>query len=120
MRLNNTAIPVSFAHELERELTGNILPFWLSHGRDEAARGFYGVLGNDNAVVATAPCSVVMTARHLWTYSAAARFPKTCGLRSISGNWGEKKFLLAAWHGGIGEVAYAEAWPFDIGRRQQS
>jgi 4-O-beta-D-mannosyl-D-glucose phosphorylase len=75
MRLNN-AVPISFADELSRELTANILPYWLSHGRDEVARGFYGTLDNNDAVDAAAPRSLVMTARHLWTYSAAARFLK--------------------------------------------
>jgi len=56
-----------------KELTLNILPFWEKHGRDPASGGFYGFLGNDNVGDPTVSRSVVMTSRHLWTYSAAAR-----------------------------------------------
>jgi mannobiose 2-epimerase len=57
----------------KKELTENILPFWEKYGRDRATGGFYGFLGNDNKGDASSPRSVVMTSRHLWAYSAAAR-----------------------------------------------
>lgn len=58
---------------VRKELTENILPFWEKYGRDLATGGFYGYLGNDNVGDASASRSVVMTSRHLWAYSAAAR-----------------------------------------------
>ena len=58
---------------VKTELTENILPFWELYGRDLGTGGFYGFLGNDNAGDASVPRSVVMTSRHLWAYSAAAR-----------------------------------------------
>lgn len=54
-----------------KELTENILPFWMAHARHEKTGGFYGFLGNDNSGNALEPRSVVMTSRHLWAYSAA-------------------------------------------------
>jgi mannobiose 2-epimerase len=55
------------------ELIGDILPFWRKYARDEATGGFWAVLRNDGTVDAKASRSIVMTARHLWAYSAAAR-----------------------------------------------
>ncbi len=70
----------SWVNELHQELTGNILPFWLKHSRDTTVGGFYGALDNDNAGDASIPRSIVMASRHLWTYSATARFLKEPGL----------------------------------------
>ncbi|MDR1127415.1 MAG: AGE family epimerase/isomerase, partial [Treponema sp.] len=69
-------IPPTLAREVYQELTGNILPFWLNKARDVKTGGFYGRLDNCNNGDAEAPRSVVMTARHLWAYSAASRFLK--------------------------------------------
>jgi len=61
------------------ELTGNILPFWIRHGRDVNTGGFYGNLDNDNKGDPAESRSVVMTSRHLWAYSAASRMPGDAG-----------------------------------------
>lgn len=58
------------------ELKENILPFWIIHSRDMNKKGYYGVLDNQNNPNPAIPRSVVMTARHLWTYSAAYRMLK--------------------------------------------
>jgi mannobiose 2-epimerase len=58
---------------IETELRGNILPFWIEHTLDEEYGGFYGALTNDLVVNNDAPRSAVLTARILWTYSAAYR-----------------------------------------------
>ena len=64
------------AREFERELTGNILPFWMTHAVDDANGGLHGAVANDLRVFADAPRSAVLCARVLWTFSAAARrFP---------------------------------------------
>lgn len=64
-------------HELaswaRKELEGNILPFWIEYGRDVKTGGFYGNLDNGNVGDPAESRSVVMTSRHLWAYSAAAR-----------------------------------------------
>ncbi len=58
---------------IERELRGNLLPFWIEHTRDEENGGFYGGLSNDLIVDNDQPRSAVLCARILWTYSSAYR-----------------------------------------------
>ena len=36
-----------FRNQLTKELTGNILPFWMRHSVDKVNGGFYGALTND-------------------------------------------------------------------------
>jgi len=59
--------------QLERELLGNILPFWITHVVDPAGDGFHGALSNDLRVDRQSPRSAVLCARILWTYAAAQR-----------------------------------------------
>ncbi|HDQ44929.1 MAG TPA: N-acyl-D-glucosamine 2-epimerase [bacterium] len=59
--------------ELRRELTENILPFWMEKTLDETNGGFIGEMSNDLTVKPDAPKSLVVTTRILWTFSAAAR-----------------------------------------------
>jgi len=58
------------AREAEAELTGNILPFWLTT-MDRRGGGFFGLVGNDGSVDSRHPKGVVMHARHLWASSSA-------------------------------------------------
>ena len=58
--------------QLEDELTGNILPFWIRHAPDSEHGGFIGGLNNANEIL-DFPRSAVLTARILWTFSCAAR-----------------------------------------------
>ncbi|MBN1887734.1 MAG: AGE family epimerase/isomerase [Thermoflexales bacterium] len=58
---------------IERELRGNILPFWVAHTVDAQNGGFYGALSNDLRVLNDVPRSAVVCARVLWTYAAAYR-----------------------------------------------
>jgi cellobiose epimerase len=62
-----------FYEKIERELTGNILPFWLNHTVDRENGGFYGALTNDLKVCNEVERSAVLCARILWTFSAASR-----------------------------------------------
>ena len=61
------------ARRAERELRGNILPFWLKHSRDRERGGFYGQIESDMKVRESAPRGALLTARILWTFSAAQR-----------------------------------------------
>ncbi len=63
----------ALATEAEVELRQNILPFWLKHARDRKRGGFFGVIGNDLKVRKDAPRGLLLTARILWTFSAAHR-----------------------------------------------
>ncbi len=68
----------------KKELLTNILPFWERYGKDETSGGFFGYLDNQNHGDATVPRSIVMTARHLWTYSAASRLLKEASYLSMA------------------------------------
>src|SRR5687767_4490397 len=57
--------------EMQQELQA-ILNYWIEHTVDEQQGGFYGRLDNDNIVYADAPKGCVLSARILWTFSAAA------------------------------------------------
>lgn len=59
--------------ELEHELKGNILPFWMEYLPDEERGGFHGHVTHDNRVLTNAPRGAVQNARILWTFSAAFR-----------------------------------------------
>lgn len=59
--------------ELGEELT-KILNYWMHFTPDAINGGFYGSVSHDNTVDITAPKSIVLHARILWTFSAAYRF----------------------------------------------
>ena len=54
-----------FAERVEKELTGNILPFWVEHTPDPINGGFYGALSNDMKVDNDSPRSAVLYGRIL-------------------------------------------------------
>lgn len=62
-----------WAARFRRELTGNILPFWMRYTVDREHGGFYGAVDCDLHVDQQAPRASVINARILWTFSAAAR-----------------------------------------------
>ena len=62
-----------FREQIERELTENILPFWMTYTVDKANGGFYGAVTNDLVVHNEVPRSSTLCARILWTYSTAYR-----------------------------------------------
>jgi mannobiose 2-epimerase len=59
--------------QLQAELTGNILPFWMDHAVDKVNGGFYGALTNDLQIHNEEPRSAILCARTLWTYASACR-----------------------------------------------
>lgn len=59
--------------DIERELTGNILPFWIEHAPDPIQGGFYGALSNDLKVNNDVPRSAVLCSRILWAFASAYR-----------------------------------------------
>jgi mannobiose 2-epimerase len=63
----------SVRQELEEELTGNILPFWMTRVMDKVHGGFYGAVTHDLQILNQVPRSAVLCARILWTYAAAFR-----------------------------------------------
>jgi cellobiose epimerase len=89
--------------ELQRELTGNILPFWMQHACDRQNGGFYGSLSNDLVIDNRAPRSAILTARILWTYSAAygyERRPEYLAMAGYAFAYLSQKFIDPL-HGGV-------------------
>jgi mannobiose 2-epimerase len=71
---SSPALPLAtWRRQIETELTGNILPFWIEHTVDVGHGGFVGALTNDLEIHNEAPRSSVICARILWTYAAAFR-----------------------------------------------
>lgn len=62
-----------YADGAEKELRGDILPFWLAHARDRRRGGFVGRINQDMTVEADTARGTLLTARILWTFSAAYR-----------------------------------------------
>jgi cellobiose epimerase len=58
--------------ELNRELTENILPFWMKKMVDNKRGGFYGQMTGEDELVPNAPKGGILNARILWTFSSAA------------------------------------------------
>jgi len=61
---------------VERELLGDILPFWLNYTIDEEYGGFRGQIANDLTVDPLAHKGLILNARILWTFAKAYRFYK--------------------------------------------
>jgi len=62
-----------FRQELEAELKGNILPYWMKHTPDRDHGGFHGEVSHFNVPVEKAPKGAIMNTRILWTFAAAHR-----------------------------------------------
>ena len=62
-----------FRKQLEQELTGNILPFWMTYSMDKVNGGFYGAITNNLEIHNEVPRSAILCARILWTYATAYR-----------------------------------------------
>src|SRR5690625_7826841 len=61
--------------EVEKELTEHILPFWMRL-KDEQNGGLYGMVDYDLHTHKQADKGGIVTARFLWTFSAAYRVTK--------------------------------------------
>ncbi|RWY55546.1 AGE family epimerase/isomerase [Mucilaginibacter gilvus] len=60
----------AYKAEVSEELE-NILNYWVDNTIDEADRGFFGKIDNDNKVIPGSPKGSVLNARILWSFSAA-------------------------------------------------
>ncbi|MCR4854071.1 MAG: AGE family epimerase/isomerase, partial [Prevotella sp.] len=59
-------------NDIEKDLTENILPFWLNHAQDPNG-GFYGEISREGKGNHESPKGSVLGARILWTFSTAYR-----------------------------------------------
>jgi len=79
-----TPDPKSFADELEQELLGNIVPFWVRHAFDDESGGLTGGLTHDG-LRRTEPRSTVLAARVLWTFASVAdAYPQAAEARAAA------------------------------------
>ncbi len=69
-----TPTVVDLAAKARRELLENILPFWREHAVDHERGGFIAEMSNDLKPKPEAGKGLILNARILWTFSAAARF----------------------------------------------
>ena len=60
------------AAEMKKELTENILPYWMKNMCNPAG-GFYGRISGEEVLDPSAPVGNIMTARILWTFASAYR-----------------------------------------------
>ncbi len=60
----------------KKELTNNILPFWINRMQDDLCGGFYGQIDGRNQLHSQANKGAILNARILWTFSAAYRLFK--------------------------------------------
>ncbi len=65
----------ALAMQVKKELTGNILPYWMDRMcRTEG--GFYGRIDGEERLDSSAPVGNIMVARVLWTFASAYRVLK--------------------------------------------
>jgi len=65
-----------FKKEISRELTENIVPFWIGRTLDESYGGFVGRITHDSRIEPEAPKGLILNSRILWTFSALYRYFK--------------------------------------------
>ena len=88
-----------------RELTGNILPFWMKKMEDRTHGGFLGRISGKGEMDTDAPKGAILNARILWTFSAAYRIlgkpeyleTATRAKREIIDRFYDKKFGGVWW-----------------------
>jgi mannobiose 2-epimerase len=98
----------AYAASAENELRTDILPFWLDHARDLKRGGFYGLIDEDMRVHPDAPRGTLLTARVLWTFSAAyRRFHDPAYLTMAQ--WAEKDLLAHGWDAKFGGLFWTTA-----------
>ncbi len=93
----------AWAAQFRKELTGNILPFWMRYTVDRENGGFHGFVSCDLQVDRQAQRASVINTRILWTFSAAARVLGDAQYREIAG-WAFDYIARKFWdreYGGI-------------------
>lgn len=63
-------------NSFQKELTDNILPFWINNMQDHQHGGFYGRMDGHDVLHPHAGKGAILNARILWTFSSAYRLLK--------------------------------------------
>lgn len=69
--IEDKELEAALKKELTKELTGNILPFWLNNAIDHVRGGFLGEIDFQGNPVPDASKGVILNARILWTFAAS-------------------------------------------------
>ena len=62
---------ISFTKAVEKEVRGNILPFWMNYVLDRTNGGYYGEVSAERVPNTRAPKGGILISRILWTYAHA-------------------------------------------------
>lgn len=92
----------ALAQSAEREVRGNILPFWMKHAPNPANGAFYGYVDAKLRPDPSKPRGSLLTARILWTFSAAYRRFGEAAYREMADRayWDLEKNFRDREHGG--------------------
>ena len=105
----------SYVTRIESELRQNILTFWLAYARDGQRGGFHGQLNDGSRIPKDAPRGALLTARILWTFSAAYRRYHDPAYLQMA-RWAYDDLLAHFWdkeHGGLYWKVSADGVPLD-------
>lgn len=100
---------------MEANLRTNILPFWLHHARDQQRGGFFGQINVPLDVKPEAPRGALLSARILWTFSAAYRRYREPAYLDMA-RWAYEDLNHRFWdpeHGGLYWMVSADGQPTD-------
>lgn len=61
------------SEQVEKEILGHILPYWIEHGLDQTNGGFIGRVDNEGMADEAANKGLILNSRILWAFSAAWR-----------------------------------------------
>ena len=61
---------IDFQKAVKKELTENLIPFWVQHSLDHEHGGFIGRMTQDFKIESGAPKGLILNSRILWTFSA--------------------------------------------------
>ena len=96
----------ALATRAERELKGNILPFWLAKVRNFENGGFFGFIDADMVVRKGASRGGLLTCRILWTFSAAYRLYRDRSYLELA-SWAYQDLLQHFWDAEAGGFFWA-------------
>ena len=71
--MNNFSSLIELAHTVNREISGEVLPYWVAMSPDLQNGGFVGQITGEGTANPEANKGIILNARILWTFSAAYR-----------------------------------------------
>ncbi len=100
---------IRLRREVDEEVRGNILPFWMQHVLDFKQKTFAGEVNFEGVPNRHAPKGAILTARLVWTFSHAFlvyRDPKYLDAAALAYHWLSEKL----WDGDFGGVYWSVDW----------